>query len=98
MVADTAADPGKGVFFFEKPQGLVVLTFSDQGDIALDAGMRRTGGLARGGTPFVYAECPRNGLGILFIDGLTKIDAFVVLVGKGDRADLGALAAACAFA
>jgi hypothetical protein len=86
------------VFLLKEFQSLIVFAFPDQGDIALDAGMRRTGGLTWGGAPLGYAECPRDGLGILLEDGPAKIDAFVVFIGQGDRADLGAFAAACTLA
>jgi hypothetical protein len=59
--------------------------------------MGRTGGLAGGGPFFGYAECPRDSLRILFENCLAEIEQFVVLVGAGNRADLGALAAARAF-
>lgn len=60
--------------------------------------MRRAGGLTWGGAAFGYAERTRDGLGILFEDGPAKIDAFVVFIGQGNRADFGALAAARALA
>lgn len=59
--------------------------------------MGRTGGFTGGGSFLVDAESTGNGLGILLEDGFAEIEFFVVLVGAGDWADLGALAAARAF-
>jgi hypothetical protein len=59
--------------------------------------MGRTGGLAGGGSLFGYPEAAGNRLRILFENRLAKIEFFVVLVGVGNRTDLGALAAARAF-
>jgi hypothetical protein len=50
----------------EELQGFVVLALVDQGDVALDADVGRTGGLAGGGASFADAESAGNRLGILF--------------------------------
>jgi hypothetical protein len=96
-MTDPAADPGERVLLLEELQGLVIATVTHQGDKALDADMGRTGGLARGGPPFGYAEGPGDSLWILLENRFTEIKQFVVFVGTGNRTDLGALAAARAF-
>jgi hypothetical protein len=85
------------VLIFEELQGLVVPAVAHQSDKALDADMGRTGGLAGGGSLFGYAERAGYSLWILLENCLTEIEQFVVFVGAGNRADLGALAAARAF-
>jgi hypothetical protein len=59
--------------------------------------MGRTSSLAGGGSLFGYTECAGDSLRILFKNCLAEIEFFVVLVGAGNRTDLGALTAARAF-
>lgn len=81
MVADPAADAGKGVLVLEELQGLVVSAVIDQGDKSLNADMGRAGCLAGGCSHFVDAETTGDGLWILFVNCFAKIEFFVVLVG-----------------
>ena len=96
-MADAAADAGERVFLLEELHGLLVLPVVDQGDIALDADMRRAGGLAGRRAALFDAVGARHALGILFENRLAHGEPFVVFVDGLDRADLGAFAAARAF-
>ena len=97
MMADAAADTGEGVFLFEEFEGLVIPAILDQGDITLDADMGRTGGLAGRGSALADTETAGDSLWILFKNSPSKVNTFIVFVGKGNRTDLRAFAAACAF-
>ena len=59
--------------------------------------MRRAGGLTRRRSPLGDGKGAGNCLGILFKCGPAEVKFFVVFVGYGNRADLLALTAACAF-
>lgn len=59
--------------------------------------MGRTGGLAGGGASFGNAKSTGNCLRVLLKDGFTIRKTFVILIGKGNGADFGALATASAF-
>ena len=97
VVADPATDSGERMLILKKLQRLVIPAVVDQGDKALDADMGRTGGLARRGSSFAYAESTGDSLWILFENCLSKIKFFVVFVGGRNGADLRTLAAAGAF-
>ena len=97
MMADATADAGEGMFLFEELESLVIPAVIDQRDIALDADMRRTGGLAGRRASLVDAVGTGNCLGILFKSGSTEVKLFVVFVREGNGADLCALTTACAF-
>jgi hypothetical protein len=97
MVADAAANARKRVVFFEKFQGFPVFALVDQGNIALDAYMRRTGGLTRGCPPFFNSKSTRYGLGVFFEGRLTRREPLVIFIGAGYGADFGTFTAAGAF-
>jgi len=97
VMADTAADAGERMLLLEEFQGLVVPAVIDQGDITLDADMGRTGGLAGRGSALADTETAGDSLWILFKNSPSKVNTFIVFVGKGNRTDLRAFAAACAF-
>ena len=97
MVANPAADAREGVFFFEELEGFIWPPVMDQGYESLDAHMGRAGGFTGGCPLFVNTKSSWNGLGVLLVDGFTKIESFVVLIGAGDRADLCTLSTAGAF-
>ena len=97
VVADPAADCGKRMILLEQFEGLVILARVDQGNVALDAHVCGAGRPARGGAALGDGKGPRDRLGILFVDGLAGGEPLVVLVGKLDGADLGAVTAAGAF-
>lgn len=85
------------MLFLKKLQRLVMPAIVDQGDKTLNADMGRAGCLTGGGSRFINAECAGDCLRILFEDCFAKIEPFVILVRDGDRADLYALATACAL-
>jgi hypothetical protein len=97
MGTDPPADPGKGMVLLEKLQGFPVFPGIDQGDVALDADMGRTGGPARGRSPFGNGIAARNGLGVLFESSPPLGKSFIVLVGNFYGADLGAFPTTGAF-
>ena len=97
MMADPSTDTGKRVVLFEQFQRLAVLSVIDQGNVALDAYMSRAGGFAGGRAAFADAESSRDRLGVLFEDGFTLGQAFVVFIGQSDGANFGALATAGAL-
>lgn len=96
-MADPAADPGKRVFLFEEFEGLVVPAFIDQRDISLDADMGWASCLAGGGAALIDTVSTGNCLRILFESGSAKVEIFIVFIGNGNRASLGALTTACAL-
>jgi hypothetical protein len=97
MVTDPSTDTGKRVIVSEKLQRFLILSLVDQGDVALDAYMGRAGGFAGGRAAFADAESSRDCLRVLFEDGFTLGQAFVVFIGQSDGANFGALATARAF-
>ena len=69
------------MIFFEKRQRLLIFALVDQGDVSLDTDMRRTGGLARGCSPFFNSKGTRYGLGIFFKGRLTRGESLVIFIG-----------------
>ena len=98
VVADAAADTaGKGWSSRNRLEGLLVFARVDQGDVALDADVRRAGRLAGRGAALVDGVGARHGLGVVLVDRLALGEPLVVVVGRLDGADLGAFAAARAL-
>ncbi len=97
VVADPAADDGKGVVFLDELQGFLEFSRRDQGDVPLDADVGGTGRLAGGGPQLVDRETGGNGLGKVAVDGLAGIEPFVEVGGDGDGADVGAVPASGAL-
>jgi hypothetical protein len=97
VMADSAADAGERMLFFEEFQGFSVFALIDKGDIALDAHVCRAGGLAWGRAALVDTNNPGNGLGIFFESGFAFREPFVIFVGACNGAYLGTLAATGAF-
>jgi hypothetical protein len=97
MMTDPTTYSRKRVLLFKEFQSLLIPAVIDQGDKTLDTDMGGTRCFTGCCSFFVYAECTGNSLRVLFVDGFAKIEFFVVLVWAGDRTNLCALAAACAF-
>ncbi len=97
MVADPAADDGKGVVLLDEFQGFLEFSRRDQGHVPLDADVGGTGRLAGGGPQLVDRETGGNGLGKVAIHGLAGVEPFVEVGGDGDGADVGAVPASGAF-
>ena len=93
VVADPAADPGKGMVFFEQLHGFPVFSGIDQGDVPLNAHMGRAGRPAGGGAALGDGIAAGDRLGVLFKGGLSPRKALVVFVGQLDGADFGAFPA-----
>ena len=97
MMADPSTDAGKRVVIPEQFQRLAVLSFIDQGNVALDAYMRRAGGFAGGSASFTDGKSPGNRLGILLVNRFAFRKALIELIGQLDRTDFLAFTAAGAF-
>ena len=97
MMANPSACAGKRMFLLEHLQRFPVFSFIDQRDKPLDANMGRTGGSAWGGSPFADGISAWDGLCILLVYGLSICQAFVIVIGNINRANLDALSTACAF-
>jgi|GEM_PF-3498471 len=97
VVADPAADTGKGVVLLEQLQGLPVLTGVDQGNVALYADVGGTGGPTRGRALLGNGVCSRDGLGVLLERRFAIRQAFVVFIRNIDGTDLGTFTTAGAF-
>ena len=97
VMADPAADAGERMLLFEKFQGFPVLSLVDKGDVALDAYMCGTGGLAWRSAALVDSECTGDGLGVFFESSFAFREPFVIFVGACNGAYLGTLATAGAF-
>ena len=82
---------GFDLFFFP------VFSLVDKGDVALDAHMCGTGGLAWRSAALVDSKGTRDGLGIFFESSFAFRESFVILVGACNWAHLGTLAATGAF-
>jgi hypothetical protein len=97
MMADPAANTGKGVIFFKKRQRFAVFALINQGDIALDADMGRASCLARRRAALADPKSPGDRLGVLFINCFAIGQALVILIGQGNGTYFNALATAGAF-
>ena len=97
VMANTAADPGKRVFLFEKGHGLSVLALVHKRNPALYAHMGGTRGPAGRGPPLFHGEPAGDGLRVFLVDRLSRGQALVVLVGNFHGTDFGAFPAAGAF-
>ncbi len=68
MMANSAANTREGVVFLEKLECFPVFLLIDEGNVALNADMGRTGSFARRCSALTDAEGSGNRLGILFED------------------------------
>ena len=93
VVADPAADDGKGIVPLDELQGFLELSRRDQGHVPLDADVGGAGRLAGGGPQLVDRETGGNGLGKVAVHGLAGIERFVEVGGNGDGADIRAVPA-----
>jgi hypothetical protein len=78
-------------------QGFFVLALLDHLHVALDIQSSGTGQAARSPVRFLNSKSTGDRLGVLLERGFFAGKTFVVFIGKGDGADLGALPAARAF-
>jgi hypothetical protein len=93
VVADPAADAGKGVLAAEQFEGLLVFALGHQGHAALETGVGRAGGLAGCRSLFLDGVGRWHGLGVALEGGFAGAQALVEVVGHVDGADLAAFAA-----
>jgi hypothetical protein len=93
VMADPAADAGKGVLAAEQFEGLLVFALGHQGHAALETGVGRAGGLAGGRSLFLDGVGRWHGLGVALEGRFAGAQALVEVVGHVDGADLAAFAA-----
>ena len=80
--ADPAKGSGKGNFFHDQLDRLLIMTGFDQGHISLNIGSGRTGLHTRCPVIFVDAVGDGNRLGERALDCLSHFVAFVQFIGK----------------
>ena len=97
VVANPAADPGKGMVFFKQLHGLRIFLGIDQGDISLNAHMGRTGDPAGSVSPLGDGIPAGDGLGVSLKGGLAVGQTFVIFVGQLYGANLAAFTTAGAL-
>ena len=97
MVADTAANAGEWIIFFDDPQRFLVTPFADHGDVALRPLPGGAGVAAGGDALFLDGVSVGDGLGIQFVGCFALVQAAVKPVVHDDGADGGAVAAGGAF-
>ena len=97
MVTNTAADAWERVVFFKELKGFFKFSFAHEGDIALNTDMRRASCSAGGGSPLADGKGARNCLIILFVNGFSRGEAFVIIIRKINGAYLDTIAATGAF-
>jgi hypothetical protein len=97
MVANTATDAWKRVVCFEESKGFLIFSFVHKGDIPLDTNVRRTCRFAGGGSPFADGKGTWDGLIVLFKNGFSCGETFIIVIGKINGAYFDTIAAAGAF-
>ena len=96
-MTNPAADGGKGIFFFDQPEGFSEFPPGHEGHVPLDTDVGRAFHLAGGGPFFRNGKDAGDGLGIFLKDCLSFPEALIIFIGHRNGADIDAIATGRAF-